>query len=190
MTIRNREKIYNMRAKAEIRKATIEHAKDVAHIHVKSWQQTYAGLIDQAYLDSLDVGARQKRWEESFEQSNQHLYIAFDNSQAVGFVCFGAGRDEAMKVQGEIYAIYLLQEAWSKGIGYALFKTAQDQLTAEGLRHLYLWVLDTNENAIRAYERWGGTLNRAMIKDHVIGQQPVKEIAVVFSGDQDNNSRQ
>ena len=44
----------------------------------------------------------------------------------------------------------------------------------------YLWVLDTNQNAIRAYHRWGGRVEPSLVKDHVIGGRAVKETSVCF----------
>ncbi len=165
----------------EIRRAVLRDIPDIAHIHVKAWQQAYAGQIDQEYLDSLDVAARQKNWEQGFEKNpDTNVYMAFVDGTPVGFICYGNGRDETKAAYGEIYAVYLLQEVWKKGIGYALHQVAKEKLLADGFSKIYLWVLDTNENAIRAYQRWGGVLDMTAVKESAIGQQQVKEVAVVF----------
>lgn len=94
---------------------------------------------------------------------------------------FGRARDVSMKGKGEIYAIYLLKEFWSKGVGFSLFKKAGEALLKAGFSECYLWVLDTNKNAIDSYLRWGGSLAGALSKNEHIGSQPIKEIVVRFS---------
>ncbi len=167
-----------------IRPAQFEDLPHVAHIHVKSWQQTYAGQVSQRYLDGLDVAARQKRWEESFHdkaKKGHSIYLAWQDNAPIGFVSFGPARDEDMKDHGEIYAIYLLREAWGQAFGHALFQAARQKLWEQGFSAAYLWVLDTNANAIRAYKRWGGTVDAGSIKDLMIGDGSVREIKVKFS---------
>ena len=40
-----------------VRDATPDDAPDIARVHVRSWQAAYQGLIDEAYLASLDEDA-------------------------------------------------------------------------------------------------------------------------------------
>lgn len=47
-----------------IRNAIIEDAKDIATIHVKSWQVVYKGLIPQSYLNNLSISKREKSWQK------------------------------------------------------------------------------------------------------------------------------
>jgi L-amino acid N-acyltransferase YncA len=168
----------------QIRKATYNDLPDIARIHVMSWQQTYVGQVPKEYLDSLNVEDRRRKWQESFDTENSkhsHLYVAHRNGVAVGFVSFGRGRDNDKADWGEIYAIYLLQEAWGKGIGHALFKIATKKLNEEGYKKLYIWVLNTNSNAIDAYLKWGGILIKTCVKNLEIGGKAVKEIIVQFA---------
>lgn len=37
----------------EIRKATLSNAEGTASVHVKGWQTSYAGIIEQTYLDAM-----------------------------------------------------------------------------------------------------------------------------------------
>ncbi|WP_274857053.1 hypothetical protein [Bacillus methanolicus] len=43
-----------------IRKAVGDDAAQIARVHVKSWQETYKGLIDQNYLDNLKIEKRKQ----------------------------------------------------------------------------------------------------------------------------------
>ena len=47
--------------------ATWDDLPEVARVHVQSWQEAYAGLLPQDYLDNLSVEARLHRWRESFQ---------------------------------------------------------------------------------------------------------------------------
>jgi len=64
--------------------------------------------------------------------------------------------------------------------GYQLFKHACAELQRDGFTRAHLWVLDTNDRAIAAYERWGGLVEHDRLKDDEIGGQPVKEVCVSF----------
>lgn len=46
-----------------IRKATIKDASAIAHVHVTSWHETYAGIIPDSYLARLDVNQKQAMWK-------------------------------------------------------------------------------------------------------------------------------
>lgn len=154
---------------------------DIARIHVLSWQQTYAGLVPQDYLDHLSIPAHQKSWEKIFINSKtSHIYIAYDNDEVVGFISFGQARDEGKKGWGEIYAVYLLQQNWGRGIGYALFQKAKEIFLSQDIKQAYLWALDTNKQALQVYQKWGGAINYAKTKNDEICGQKVKEVLVTF----------
>jgi GNAT superfamily N-acetyltransferase len=93
-----------------------------------------------------------------------------------GFISFGRGRDEDRHASPEIYSIYVLKEHWACGPGYRLYQKAREHFRRRGFLRAYLWVLDTNQNAIMAYVRWGGRLEEGCLKNQVIGGQPVKEL--------------
>lgn len=164
-----------------ISSASYSDMPEVARIHVAAWKQAYVGQVPQAYLDNLDVVRRLRRWQEQF--SNREvtgLLIASVNNTATGFICFGRGRDRDRQDWGEIYAIYVLEPSWGRGLGYQLHKQACAELKHDGFVRAYLWVLNTNHRAIAAYERWGGSIESDRIKDDEIGGQSVKEVSIVF----------
>jgi GNAT superfamily N-acetyltransferase len=140
--------------------------------------------VPQAYLDSLSIPARQEMWEDIFRGNDAvdgNLYLAWRNENPVGFISFGKARDPRLKDQAEIYAIYLLQEAWGGGIGHALFQCATETLRHSGYATAYVWVLDSNRNALHAYQRWGGTIEENLKLHDTIGGQSITEVAIAFS---------
>jgi GNAT superfamily N-acetyltransferase len=170
-----------MRKNLHFFSARYDDLPDVAQIHVASWKQAYIGQVPQAYLDTLDVTRRLRAWQEQFPNREvSGLLLASLNNTPAGFVCFGGARDEDRQDWGEIYAIYVLKEHWGRGVGYTLYRNASAALREKGVKRAYLWVLDTNHQAIAAYQRWGGLIEQDRLKDHVIGGQPVKEVSIRF----------
>ena len=132
-----------------IRPMTLDDADAKGYVHWKSWKDTYAGLIDQNYLNNLDLAQRQK-WARDYPENTS---VAVLNGKVVGFSCYGATRDEDLPGCGEVYAIYLLQEAQGLGIGKKLMDAAFAHL--KEYRTVAIWVLKGNEKAIGFYEHYG-----------------------------------
>lgn len=140
-----------------LRNATIQDAQTIATIHVASWQAAYDGLLPEEFLDRLSVPQRAKFWRSILAESAGETWLAEENGRLLGFVNFGPCRDEDMDKEtvAEIYAIYLLPEAWGKGYGRALCQQALLSLKEAGFSEVSLWVLSENEGAIAFYERAG-----------------------------------
>ena len=49
----------------EIRRARDDDAAAISLVHVRSWQETYRGLLPQDYLDALDPARRVPLWERT-----------------------------------------------------------------------------------------------------------------------------
>lgn len=84
------------------------------------------------------------------------VWVVEDGGAVVGFAATGPSRDDgAGPDAGEVQAIYLAPEAWSRGLGSALLAAAVEDLLARGFAPLLLWVLDANARGRRFYERTG-----------------------------------
>lgn len=120
-----------------------------AYVHWKSWQDAYSGLVDQAYLDNLTI---EKCTDIAFRWPD-NLLVAKENDNVVGFVGYGAYRDDSLPETGEIFSIYILKEYYDQKIGYALMNAALEKLSE--FRQIAVWVLEGNHRAIKFYERCG-----------------------------------
>lgn len=120
-----------------------------AYVHWKAWQETYPGMVDQSYLDSLTL----EKCEEIAFRKRDCIIIASDGGSVVGFAGYGAYRGEDLKDAGELQAIYVLFEYWGRGVGKALMEAALDELKEFSV--IALWVLEKNSRAIRFYEKCG-----------------------------------
>lgn len=147
-----------------IRGAVPDDAHGIAEVHVRSWQSAYHGLMPQQVLDALDVDDRAERWRGILTTPHPRTlgtFVAEHAGAIVGWVSFGAGRDEGADADGEVYGIYSDPGSWSTGIGYALLVAAEETLIEAGYRTAFLWVLDGNERADSFYARQGWTADGA-----------------------------
>lgn len=140
-----------------IRKAVAQDAAAIAQVHVESWRTTYCDLIPAQILDQLDVMQREQMWHGAMThpQSTVNLHVAEVDRVIVGFVACGRERGNSEAYDGELFAIYLLEQFQRRGIGRALFQVGRDQLKASGYVSMLLWVLEGNR-AIQFYETIGG----------------------------------
>ena len=80
-----------------IRVATEGDASGIARVHVRSWQEAYAGIVPDAYLASLDADERTAQWGRYLREGPAdeiHTWVALAADRVVGFVTVGPSRDE------------------------------------------------------------------------------------------------
>jgi GNAT superfamily N-acetyltransferase len=140
-----------------VRGATADDARAIAEVHVASWRWAYRGQVPQAILDELSVDEREAIWKRSLDEAKGRTVVAVDPAgDVVGFVGTGpAGDDDADDATGEVYALYLLEQATGSGVGALLLRRGEDDLRSDGYRRSTLWVLTSNVRAHRFYERNG-----------------------------------
>ena len=119
-----------------------------AFVHWKSWQETYPGMMDEAYL----AGRTLEVCEEKAFQWRDGILVAKDGQDVIGFVGFGAAGD-ALPETGEVFALYVLGAFCGQGVGTALMDAALERLAQ--YPRVCLWVLKENKRAIRFYEKFG-----------------------------------
>ncbi|MBZ2198573.1 GNAT family N-acetyltransferase [Ruania sp. N2-46] len=164
-----------------VRLATAADVPGIAEVHVRAWQRAYAGIVPADHLDSLDVSVRAQQLSRRFGPDAVSGTVptlvatgSDDTDGAVlGFVNAGPYREDDVPADGpcwgEIYAIYVHPDHWSRGVGRALFDAALATLDAD--RTIVLWVLEANANARRFYERMGFTPDGATSVFEVAGTE-------------------
>ncbi|MBT2686555.1 GNAT family N-acetyltransferase [Bacillus sp. ISL-37] len=133
----------------QIRKATKDDASGIAKVHVRSWQETYQGMISQDYLDSLKVEDRKPLWEKSLSESadTSPVFVAVNpEGEIVGFASFGKERSGKFNADGELYAIYILKEYQRGKLGLRLLLAGLDDLLKQDYESMLVWVLADNES--------------------------------------------
>lgn len=160
--------------------ATQEDAPAVAEIHVRTWQIAYASILTPEYLASLSVSKRETMWRTTIASGNPQLLVAKAEGEILGFICFGSCRDtDAPTTESEIWAIYVVPESWSSGIGRELWLRAKQAMQDQGYKTCSLWVFPENHRAIGFYEAAGFVLDASRDKTFDLDGQQLQEIRYV-----------
>lgn len=141
-----------------IRRARREDARAIAEVHLRSWQQTYQGLLSAGYLVGLEqkLERRVDWFAQAIADATPVIHVAERAGRLLGFCSCGASRDEDVPAAtGELMAIYLAAEGWGQGIGSRLWSHARQELQDAGYRAVTAWVLDGNVRATRFYRNAG-----------------------------------
>ena len=163
----------------EIRPARVEDARAISQVHIESWRATYPGIVPQDYIDSLDVDVFTERWGNRLAAHPEMLiYVAEAGQRICGFASGGPARAELAGFSGELYAIYLIPESQSKGIGSRLFWTVADGLQGGGCSGMHVWVLDQNPSKGFYRQMGGRELSSAEIE---VGGRCLKKVSYGWS---------
>ncbi|NYF89270.1 GNAT family N-acetyltransferase [Tunturiibacter empetritectus] len=160
-----------------IRVATGEDAGPIAHVHVASWQTTYAGIVPEAYLAGLKETEREASWRE-WLTLDVDVFVAELEGEVVGFVSGGAIREPVEGFDAELFAIYLLREAQRRGIGMAFLRRLSEALKERGFASMVAWVLEDNSSG-EFYSRSGGV--RVASKEMEVGGVMLPVVAYGWS---------
>ena len=140
-----------------VRPASARDARDIAEIHVATWQAAYHDLMPEEYLKLMTIEKRQSYWREAIEYSEPQLLVAVDDDKVIGFAGFDRSRDAGTKsTVGEIWALYVAPAYWGTGVGVALWDGAREGLKEEGCTQVMVWVLLRNERALGFFEHSAG----------------------------------
>lgn len=130
-----------------IRPATVADAPGLAHVHVTSWRETYAGLMPPDFLDRMtsdDMRAqREARWRRTIGNAVEHVWVGVQEGRVVAFASAGPPRDHPGH-DAELTTLYCLQTAQGHGTGRALLGAVAQAVADSGAWTLALWVLDVN----------------------------------------------
>lgn len=141
-----------------IRPADIDDARQIATIHVRSWQHAYADILPAEGLAQLNVEQRTQAWAGwlQAETNPLHILVADENGEVLGFASWGASQDpDAEPNSAMLYSIYLRPDAMHHGIGSQLLESTEVDMIASGATSVTLEVLVENETTRAFYERNG-----------------------------------
>jgi len=149
----------------KFRKAEIFDALGITKVQIDTWRSAYKGIISDEILQNLDYKERESRWKKRLEsqEEKQFFFVAEDELRGIiGFVVGGLEQFEpyiddpiTSKYDGELLAIYVLDDYQRKGIGAQLVKKVVKVLLEHEINNMLVWVL--KESKYRAfYEKLGG----------------------------------
>jgi len=103
--------------------------------------------------------------DDGIKRADDRCHIVAEAGRGiVGFADFGEPRGDIDSYEGELYAIYLLPEFQSKGIGEKLFNLGVEFLKGSGKDSMYLLALAVSPYR-SFYEKMGG---------HIVGGKQVE----------------
>jgi hypothetical protein len=99
-----------------LRTAQPADAAAVAGVHVRSWQVAYRALLPDDYLDGLRPEDR-AQWFTFGELEPQppETIVAIERGTICGFATTGPCRDDDRRGTGELLALYVDPDCWSRG---------------------------------------------------------------------------
>ena len=158
-----------------LRAAVPRDALAVSHVHVRSWQAAYRGLLADEYLDGLSAEAR----AEKYDFANPDKYapqtiVAEVDGLIAGFATTSRSHDPSLAGFGELRALYVDPEYWGRGYGIALVTEARSRLVSLGFEDALLWVLKGNLRADRFYRKDGWQPDGAEKNEMMWGTQVVE----------------
>ena len=142
-----------------IREAKSTDLTGVAKVKIKTWRSTYKGLISEDILENLQIEEQAEKFGDLLsDEKTKFLIVAEDkdnNNEIIGFAAGGCQRDIEYQIDGEVFAVYILDEYQNKGLGKKLMDYSINKLKGMGLKSMLVWVLDENPYK-RFYEKIGG----------------------------------
>jgi GNAT superfamily N-acetyltransferase len=141
-----------------LRHATINDADAVSLVHIQTWKSTYRGVVPDHVLDNLDHRRNILRWRDMLSNIGEmkcFIVAETEDGRIIGFATGGPNRELDTGYNGELYAIYILEEYQSRGIGRSLVLRVADWLRHRKYSSMIVWVLEKNPAKL-FYESLGG----------------------------------
>jgi ribosomal protein S18 acetylase RimI-like enzyme len=138
----------------EVRPARIEDVPAMARVHVRSWQQTYRGLMRDEILDDPNFVSRRERfWTVVLSDqryAKHRAAVAEHCGQVVGIAMAGPPTADDSSLAAHLYVLYLLDAQHGSGAGAELLEAVIGPTESASL-----WVADPNPRAQAFYRKHG-----------------------------------
>ena len=137
-----------------VRPARVEDAAQMARVNVRSWQETYRGLMSDAVLDDPGlVATRERFWtaaltEERYRENR--VAVAERDGELVGIAMSGPPLDPGAAWVRQLYVLYVHAADHGTGAGPTLLDAVVDPEESAAL-----WVADPNPRAQAFYRKHG-----------------------------------
>ena len=146
-----------------LRRATLDDASAVGHIHVESWNVAYRGIMPDDVIARTDLAYRIRFWSERIADPEWPVFVIEEGGQQVAFCQMVPSRDpddDPTRV-GHITSIHVLPQMRGRGHGRVLMDHVVGEFRKRGFAEVTLWVLEKNRSARAFYEKYGFRLDGA-----------------------------
>lgn len=127
----------------------------IARVYIRTWQDTYLGLVPFGYLYTMSAQRLGQEFLNELNSNRVVSYVAEDAGQVVGFISGGFERKKDRIYNGEIYALYVMKSHQRQGIGAKLVSALATHFNHSGIYSMLVWVLAHNPYR-RFYEKING----------------------------------
>ena len=159
-----------------IRYNIIEDQSQMANIKVNMWKKTYNNIIDQEYLDKLDIKKQTQKYYRSFEEYKNKVLVAVKGKEILGYSCFEE-KNNSFKYDSELISLYIKEQ--NKGIGTSLFNETVKELISKNKTNMIVWCLKENKQALNFYKKLGGIKTEERLAK--IGNKKYEEYGYYFN---------
>tara|TARA_B100000678_G_scaffold205452_2_gene173109 strand:- start:292 stop:756 length:465 start_codon:yes stop_codon:yes gene_type:complete len=149
-----------------LRDATEGDAAAITALHTANWRETYAGILDPAYLAGPIEADRRAVWQERLTAppSDLEVIVAEAGGNLLGFASLFHEREPGWG--GFVDNLHSAASARGKGVGKALLIEAARRVAARDPgKGLYLWVFERNEGAVGFYRALGADIAERIDSD-------------------------
>lgn len=120
---------------------------------MENWKKTYAGLLDESYLDGLTPEKCAEESRECLDNKKARLYVAYEGELFLGF---GAGmEDKELEDYFYLASLHVSEPTRGKGVGTKLLREIGRYARNNGYGCMSVCIVRGNEGAKRLYERLG-----------------------------------
>ena len=133
-----------------IRSAKKEDVRQIAEILVEDWQKAYRGIMEDAFLDSMNA---EQRYEIEVRRYDKFI-VAADGDEILGYAWLEASDEEPADC--EVIALYVRYAQRKNGIGKLLMEYAFSRFREAGKKCMIVWCLKENHESRKFYEKLGG----------------------------------
>jgi ribosomal protein S18 acetylase RimI-like enzyme len=144
-----------------LRRARVEDAAAVGHIHVESWHVAYRGIMPDDVIARTDLAYRTKLWAERIADAMWPVFLIEAQGEPVAFCQMVPSKDpddDPTRV-GHITSLHVLPRLRGHGYGRRLMAHVLSEFARRGFAAVTLWVLVENRAARTFYEKYGFTLD-------------------------------
>ena len=154
-----------------IRAMAAEDLEAVSDLHLRNWRDSYAGLLDSAFLGDPVVKDMARRWAQ-VPLAPDLAIVAVKGGILTGFARLRVDHPKGPLLMN----LHVEAQHRGTGSGRALFEACVRHVLQQGQDRLWLEVLLGNQAARALYARWGGVESEPF-EDSISGT-PVTSVCI------------
>lgn len=161
-------------ASFSVRPGRVSDANNIATLGAHVFTVTFAHSVQPHELEAfLEESYTPTAIRRDLNDESKDVIVAVDaQDQVLGFAYLTRGSSEPcveeVKDKVELQRIYVHPSTQGQGIGRLLASRVEQMAIEQGFKNMWLGVWEENENALRAYEKWG--YHKVGDHDFVIGK--------------------